>query len=142
MCCTGIKQNHCRYGVDKERTQHNIWRILGFFSVDVVQTALGNRSISSGCSILPVSSTAWAAVGCGSIGVWSSILWIGAFFGVMSSDATLKADDIGTSCIAVVAASGTVVVIGAVGVVWTVGIVGVRCKSRCPWWLRCRPGVG
>ena len=83
MRCARIKQNYCRYGVDKERTQHNVGRILGVFSIDVVRTALGNSSISTGCSIILVPSTAWATVGCWRIGAQSSILWIGVFLGVM-----------------------------------------------------------
>ena len=100
----------------------------------MVQTTLGNSNISTGCGILAISSTALTRVWRRCIGALNIPLWIGAFSGVVTLGAALKADNIGATVEVVEVPSGTVVVIAArVVVVGTVGIVGAWCWSRC-WW--------
>ena len=38
---TGIKKHGCGNRVNRKRTQHDIRRFLGFFSIDMVQTGMG-----------------------------------------------------------------------------------------------------
>ena len=40
MGSSRIKQNHGRYCVDRERTEYDVWGILGFFPGDMVQVTL------------------------------------------------------------------------------------------------------
>jgi hypothetical protein len=40
MRCSIIKKNCCRYRIDKERTKHNIFGLLGFFSCHMVHPTM------------------------------------------------------------------------------------------------------
>ena len=82
----------------------------------MVQTTLGNSSISARCGILAIfiSIAALTIVLCRRIGALDIPLGIGTFFGVVTLVATFKADNIGIGVEVVEVSSGTVIVIGAV----------------------------
>ena len=89
----------------------------------MVQAALDNSGISTGCSILAIPISISIAV---VTLVLCRLLGIGAFSGVVTFGAAFKADNIGlgVEVVVVVVSSWTIVVIGTVGVVWAVWISG------------------
>ena len=105
----------------------------------MVQTTLGNSSISAGCGILAISITiaALTIVLCRRIGALDIPLGIGTFLGVVTLVVAFKADYIGIAGEVVEVSSGTVIVIGAVEVVWAVRVIGAWGL----WWTIGRPGV-
>ena len=105
----------------------------------MVQTTLGNSSISAGCGILAISISiaALTIVLCRRIGALDIPLGIGTFFGVVTLGAALKSDNIGATVEVVEVSSGTVIVIGAVEVVWAVREIGAWSLG----WTIGRPGV-
>ena len=115
----------------------------------MVQTTLGNSSISARCGILAISITiaALTIVRSRRIGALNIPLRIGALSGVVTLVAAFKADNAGSRGKSVGVSSGTIVAIGVVVVVdvWagdivvavgTVGIVGTWCL----WWSISRLG--
>ena len=103
-------------------------------SIDVVQAALDNSSIPTGCSILAIPISISISITVLTL-VLCRLLRIGAFFGVVASVPAFKADNIGLG-VEVVDSSWTVVVIGTVVVVWAVWI-GVAWGL---WWSISRLG--
>ena len=105
----------------------------------MVQTTLGNSSISAGCGILAISISiaALTIVLCRRIGVLDIPLGIGSFFGVVTLVAAFKTDHIGIAGEVVEVSSGTVIVIGAVEIVWVVREIGAWSLG----WTIGRPGV-
>ena len=99
----------------------------------MVQAALDNRGISTGCSILAIPISISIAV---VTLVLCRLLGIGAFSGVVTFVTALKADNIGLGVeVVVVVSSWTVVVIGTVVVVWAVWI-----SVAWGWWFISRLG--
>ena len=77
----------------------------------MVQTALGNSSISAGCGILAISISiaALTIVRCRRIGALNIPLGIGTLSGVVTLVAAFKASNIGIAVVVVEVSSGTVI---------------------------------
>src|SRR5664279_571725 len=128
MRCSGIKENVCRYGIYKKRTQYHVRRFLSLFRTHMVELSFCRGHGKLGSRVLVVVPIARARSW--GIGALNTILLLGAGIGIMHFQSTLKAGN------------STEVDVVRVGYFaskfWiatrTSGVVGAwsRCISRCP----------